>query len=144
MAAFLARVFKDSSDNTLVQLFRYFFVGGLAFVVDYASLFVLTEYIGLSYLWSAAVAFLLGLAVNYLISNVWVFTRHRVENRWTEFAVFSLIGIIGLGFNELIMYAGSGLLHLHYMLSKLCSTAIVFFWNFFARKFILFSSHIDQ
>ena len=52
---------------------------------------------------------------------------------------FAIIGVIGLIFNELIMYAGTDILHLHYMVSKLISTAIVFFWNFFARKFLLFN-----
>ena len=47
--------------------------------------------------------------------------------------------MVGLGLNELIMYLGCEKLQLHYMVAKLISTAVVFFWNFFARKFILFN-----
>lgn len=133
-------VVRGSSENTLVQLFRYFWVGGIAFAVDYASLFFLTEFAGLNHLWSAAIAFLLGLVVNYLLSTAWVFKRHSSANRWIEFIVFGIIGVVGLVLNELIIYVGTDIMNFHYMLSKLCSTAIVFFWNFFARKFFLFTN----
>lgn len=133
-------LFVAPTDNWFLQLFRYGFVGGTAFLVDYGTLFCLTNYAEVPYLWSAAVAFLLGLVTNYLISISWVFSHTGKMQIWQEFLFFSIIGVIGLGLNELIMYAGTDLLHLHYMISKLISTAIVFFWNFFARKFLLFNT----
>ena len=125
--------------STWIQLFRYAIVGGCAFVVDYGSLWLLTEVFHLHYLVSAVIAFILGLACNYLLSTSWVFGDRRMNNRWAEFTVFAIIGVVGLGLNEVIMYIGCEKLHLHYMVAKLISTAIVFFWNFFARKFILFN-----
>lgn len=132
-------LFVAPTTNWLLQLFRYGFVGGAAFVIDYGTLFVLTHYAGVPYLWSAAVAFILGLVTNYLISISWVFQHNGKMRVWQEFLFFAVIGIIGLLLNELIMYVGTDLCHLHYMVSKLVSTAIVFFWNFFARKFLIFS-----
>lgn len=122
------------------QLMRYAVVGGIAFVVDYGSLWLLTEYAGLHHLVSAAIAFVLGLTCNYLLSTVWVFGESKVTNRWLEFAAFALIGIVGLGFNELIIYFCTDVIGIHYMASKIVSTVLVFFWNFFARRFILFKS----
>ncbi len=135
----LNTLFVAPTNNWFLQLFRYGFVGGIAFLVDYGTLFGLTHYAGVPYLWSAAVAFLLGLITNYLISISWVFQHNGKMQIWQEFLFFAFIGVIGLGLNELIMYIGTDLIHLHYMISKLISTAIVFFWNFFARKFILFN-----
>lgn len=139
----LHTLFVAPTDNTLLQLFRYGFVGGVAFVVDYGSLYVLTEFLSVPYLWSAAIAFILGLVTNYLLSISWVFKKNATMQRWQEFLFFAIIGVIGLGFNELIMYVGTDMLHLHYMLSKLISTVIVFFWNFFARKYLLFNKRGD-
>lgn len=132
-------LFVAPTKNWFLQLFRYGFVGGVAFVVDYGTLFCCTEYLHFHHLVSAAIAFLLGLLVNYLLSTSWVFAVRTQSNRKLEFAIFAIIGIIGLGLNELIIYVGTDLCHLHYMLSKLISTAIVFFWNFFARKLMLFN-----
>lgn len=139
MKDLLNRLLKAETDDLATQLFRYFLVGGLAFLVDYGSLWFLTEVCGLHYLLSAAIAFLLGLTCNYLLSTHWVFNSRRMKSRWGEFVVFAIIGIAGLGLNELIMYLGTDVFQLHYMVSKLISTALVFFWNFFARKFILFN-----
>ena len=137
-------LFKDKTSNTFIQLFRYGFVGGIAFLVDFVFLYCLTEFVGLPYLVSAAISFILGLVTNYLLSTVWVFNQRVVANRSKEFIVFSVIGIIGLGFNELIMWFGSSVLPLYYLLSKIMSTVIVFFWNFFARKYILFNKTTKQ
>ena len=124
----------------MVQLLRYAVVGGVAFVVDYGSLWLLTEVVGLHHLVSAAIAFILGLICNYVISTAWVFGESKVSNRWVEFVIFSIIGVIGLGLNELIIYLCTDVCGLHYMLSKIISTVIIFFWNFFARKFVLFKA----
>lgn len=138
MKHLLNKLFVLPTQSTLLQLFRYGFVGGTAFIADYATLYLCTEFLGIHHLISAACAFTLGLVVNYLLSILWVFANHTQNNRWVEFLVFAIIGIFGLGLNEVIIYLGTDIAGLHYMLSKLISTAIVFFWNFFARKIILF------
>lgn len=138
--SFLSKIFKERTDNTLIQLFRYGFVGGAAFVVDFGTYFLLTEFVHVHYLLSAAIAFVLGLTVNYLISISWVFNDHKMSSRAAEFAVFAVIGLVGLGLNELIIYVCTDLLGIHYLVSKIISTIMVFAWNFFARKFILFKS----
>lgn len=140
MANFINKLFKDETENTLIQLFRYGFVGGAAFLVDYGVLVLLTEVFGMHYLLSATISFILGLITNYLLSVVWVFNNRTLGNRWAEFAVFAIIGVIGLGLNALIMYVCTDKMGIHYMISKIISTVIVFFWNFFARKVILFKA----
>jgi len=134
----LDKLFFSPATNTWLQLFRYGFVGGVAFVVDYGSLYLLTEYVGFHHLVSAALAFILGLCTNYLLSISWVFNQNRRVAALKEFIVFLIIGIIGLGLNELIMFLATDVAGIHYLISKLISTALVFLWNFFVRKFTLF------
>jgi len=131
-------LFIDQTDNTFVQLFRYTFVGGTAFIVDFGLLFVLTDLVNIHYLISAAISFLLGLATNYWLSIIWVFNRRILTNKSLEFGIFAFIGIIGLGFNELFIWFFTEYVHFHYLLSKIVSTVFVFLWNFIVRKFILF------
>lgn len=132
-------LFLRPTEDTLVQLFRYVFVGGTAFVADFGSLYLLTEYAGLHYLVSATIAFVIGLAVNYLFSTLWVFQARKVRNPYMEFLFFALIGVVGLGLNTLIMYVFTDLLAVYYLLSKIISTFLVFMWNFLARKYLLFN-----
>jgi len=132
-------LFIAKTNSTLLQLFRYTFVGGFAFMVDFGTLFILTEYLHIYYLVSAAIAFLLGLTINYILSVRWVFNSRTMENRWLEFMVFAIIGLVGLGLNELFIWLLTEVFLIYYLLSKIITTAIVYFWNFFARKFMLFN-----
>lgn len=129
---------KTKTDNTLIQLFRYTFVGGIAFIFDFGSLFILTEYFNVYYLISAALAFLLGLTINYVLSIIWVFDKRAIKSKYIEFVIFTLIGIVGLALNELLMWSFTEILNTHYLFSKLLTTALVYMWNFSIRKFILF------
>ena len=135
----LNKLLIEKTDNTLIQLFRYTFVGGIAFIVDFSSLYLLTDFAGFHYLHSAAIAFILGLTINYTLSILWVFKSRAVNKKIIEFIIFAIIGIIGLGLNELIIWFSTERIDLYYLHSKLISTAIVYFWNFLARKYILYN-----
>lgn len=132
-------LFRGKTNSTPIQLFRATFVGGIAFLVDFGGLYVLTERVGLHYLVSAALSFGLGLLTNYTLSVAWVFPRRRLRNRWVEFAVFGVIGLVGLGCNELTIWLLTEKSGLHYLMSKIAATIGVYFWNFFARKLALFN-----
>jgi putative flippase GtrA len=129
----------ESTANLPLQFARYLAVGGVAFAADFGTLYVLTEFARLHYLVSAAVGFLLGLALNYLLSRVWVFDRRSMDSATAEFVVFALIGIVGLGMNEGIIWFVRERIHFHYLVAKAISAGIVLVWNFGARKALLFS-----
>lgn len=130
----------DSTNNLYIQLFRYTFVGGLAFAVDFCLLYVLTEYAHLHYLESATISFLVGLFVNYLVSKVWVFSESKFKKKGIEFLLFALVGLIGLGLNNLFLWLITTYLSMYYMFSKLIASVIVYLWNFLARKYLIFST----
>lgn len=132
------KLIKNQTDRTHIQFFRYIFVGGAAFIIDFVSLYVFTDIFGVYYLTSAAIAFILGLIANYILSISWVFNKRTLDNMWSEFTIFAVIGIIGLVLNEVIIWFFTGYVGLFYLLSKIIAAALILFWNFFARKFTLF------
>lgn len=121
------------NDDIRIQFFRYIIVGGLAFGIDYVTLFVLTEFVHIYYLLSAAISFGLGLTVNYILSMRWVFQSEQ-KNTISEFVIFGLIGVVGLGMNQFVIWFLTERIRIYYMISKLFSTAIVLLWNFLARR----------
>ncbi len=129
---------KPQTDFVLVQLTRYAIVGALASFVDFGLLFAITQYLKINYLISAAVGFSAGVFINYILCTTWVFRKRTQENRLFEFLIFLSIGLIGLAINETAMWFLTERIHFHYLLSKTDSVAIVFFWNFFARRVALF------
>ncbi|GAA5819028.1 MAG: GtrA family protein [Methanobrevibacter sp. CfCl-M3] len=134
----MSKLLKDGTDNVSIQFFRYIFVGGIAFLVDFGFLYVLTEYLGIFYLLSATISFIFGLIVNYILSLIWVFNKRKLNNRVHEFAVFALVGIVGLGLNNVIIYFFTEILFVYYLFSKIISQVFVLLWNFFVRRYALF------
>lgn len=128
----------EKTNNTFVQLFRYGFVAVGAFVVDYGVYFLLSYIMGVQYLVAALAGFLMGTATNYLISKYLVF-QGEPKSRTFEVLLVFLISGVGLLWLELGLYALTEIYGIHYLLSKLIMTGVVFLWNFFARKLFMYS-----
>lgn len=126
------------TDNVIIQFFRYAFAGGVAFTVDFCLLYILTDFFHIYYLISAAISFIPGILVSYFLSIHWVFNKRVLKNRSAEFIFFTLIGVGGLGFNELFMWFFTDVVGFYYLISKIISTGLGYLWNFFAKKFFLF------
>jgi putative flippase GtrA len=135
----LQSLLKRQTDKTSIQFFRYIFVGGLAFLIDIGFLYILTNFFGYYYLISAAISFTLGLIANYLLSTHWVFNKHNLNNLTLEFSIFTVIGIIGLGLNELFIWVFTAELNIYYLTSKIFAAALILIWNFLARKYTLYN-----
>lgn len=131
----LRGLFSAPTDDTFIQFFRYVFVGGAAFVVDAAVLWLCS--LKMNYLLATAIAFAAGLIANYLLSKWLVFTR-RKGRAAMEFLAYGVIGVIGLGITEGLMYLLTGVIGLHLLISKIIAAAIVLVWNFAARKILLY------
>jgi len=134
----LKKLTFKKSGNLFFQSFRYALSGGVAFIVDFLSLYFFTTFFQLHYLISAAISYLIGSAIHYILSILIVFPSSTLENRLAEFTIFALIGVIGLGMNEALMWIFTDRIGLYYLYSKLIATVFIFFWNFSTRKFILF------
>lgn len=131
---------RRKTNNVFVQVLRYGFVAAAAFAVDFTSLYLLTEFAGIYYLVSAVPAFCLGLTTNYTLSVCWVFSERRVQNRKLEFIINASIALTGLGLNILLIWVFTEFVGLHYLVSKLISTATVFWWNFLVKRKLLFTA----
>ncbi len=130
---------KKKTDNVFIQIIRYFISGVIAAVADFGLLYLLTEFLDFYYLLSAVISFSVGLLITYLFSITWIFNQRRINNRWIELLIFSSIGAVGLLLTYLFMQYFTEVIHLHYMLSKVLTTIIVFFWNFLTKRFVLFT-----
>lgn len=136
----MEKLFLEETTNWKIQFFRYVFVGGFSFFVDYGLLFFLTEFFHLHYIVSATISFIAGLIVNYLLSTKWIFRKSKLSNTTLEFIIYGIIGVIGLILNNILLYVFTDLLSIHYMISKLITAIIVMGWNFFGRRIILFNN----
>ena len=135
----LKNLFLSPTTNGVVQFFRYIFVGGVATIVDWGILVLLTECLTMQPLVAAVFAFVAGLITNFILSKLFVFKANvtKVTPAW-EFLTYAFSGVIGLGLTEIIMFCCTAWLNWYYMLAKVIATGVVLIWNYLSRKILLY------
>lgn len=128
---------SKKTENLLIQIFKFGIVGGIAFLIDYIVLFCCKEFIDLSVLLSAAIAFTVSVVYNYIASVKWVFDVNKEKSAKKNFVIFIILSIIGLIITEIIMWIGSDIMKINYLIVKIIATAIVMVFNFITRKMFL-------
>lgn len=139
----IKKLFVDKTDNVFLQFFRFIFVGGTAFVIDFSIYFILVEFVGVNYLISAAIAFFISVLANYYLSTSWVFNQSQIENRAIEFNLFLAISFVGLIFTEILLYIFTDLCSINYLISKIIASILVLFWNFSARRIMFYGKKLS-
>ncbi|MBQ4495322.1 MAG: GtrA family protein [Selenomonadaceae bacterium] len=117
----------------MLEIVRFCFVGGVSFLMDYGLLFVLTEFVGLYYLYSSAISFSVTVVFNYWLCVIYVFKGAKKQTT-RQAIIFFGTGVIGLGLNQLCMWFFVDVVKLHYMLAKIFATAIVTIWNYVTKR----------
>ena len=119
------------------QIMKFGVVGVIAFVIDFGVMVFLTEMFGIDPVISATVSFIISVIFNYAASMRYVFSHREGMSRTREFVIFVVLSAIGLGINDLLIWAGTDLVSFDYRLVKIFATAVVMVWNFVTRKIFL-------
>lgn len=140
----------------LKEIIRFALTGGICFLIEFVCLVFLKEAVGLDTLIATPIAFLISVAVNYLLCVIWVFPDAG-ENGNAAKIGFLITSLIGLALNELLMWlfrvilgeetvlltvAGHDLTM--YMLNKCLATLLVMIWNYFTKKAVLTSGWVRK
>lgn len=133
----------------LMETLRFVVTGGVCFLVELVCLILLRDGCGLDTLIATPIAFLISVAVNYLLCVVWVFKGARDQGAAAK-AGFLITSVMGLLLNEGLMLLFRKLFgedHIlltvfgftltMYMLNKAMATLLVMIWNYFTKRAIL-------
>ena len=134
---------STTSFASLKAVARYFVVGGIATIVDVGLFMVFAQGLGLPYLRVAACTFVVATLVNYLLSVRMVFVSGLRFGRRQEIALVFLVSGVGLALNQAILFAAVEFGGMALLVSKLTATAIVFSWNYLARRHFVFGALHD-
>ena len=131
---------RRGAARALRGLGRYFFVGGAAACVDIGLFALFAKVLDLPYLRVAAASFLLATLVNYWLSVRFVFVSgQRFRRRWEVAMVFA-VSAVGLAVNATILWLAVEHLRFELLAAKIAATGVVFFWNYFARRVLIFGA----
>ncbi|MCI8417966.1 MAG: GtrA family protein [Lachnospiraceae bacterium] len=132
---------KNNMQKLKEQIIKFGIVGFLCFFIDYGIMTGLIELFGVDKLIASGISFSVSVIVNYILSITVVFDADKEANKAGQFVVFLILSIIGLGINQLIMWAGTAWLDVYmkrsYMLVKIFATGVVMVYNFITRKIFI-------
>ena len=80
----IKKLFKNELFN---QIMKFGVVGGIAFIIDYICLIISKEIFELSVLLSAAIAFIISVIFNYILSIKWVFNVNKEIDQKKNFII---------------------------------------------------------
>ena len=121
-----------------MRIIRYAAVGASAAAVDFLIFAVFAKLLGFNYLLVGAVGFIIATTINYFLSIRFVFESGVRFGFHKEITLVFLISFTALGVNQAVLYVGIGILGWEMLLTKICATGSVFFWNFGARSQFIF------
>lgn len=122
------------------QFISYFFVGGVAAIVEWVMFFIFANVLQINYFVSTVIAFIFSTTANWILGRITTFkdnNTYKDKKAKEAFLVF-VVSAIGLLFNLILMYLFVTVMgfdsSLGKTLSKIAATGIVFIWNFLIRK----------
>jgi putative flippase GtrA len=121
------------------DLVKYGFASGAALALDYGLLIICYKLLGVNYLLAAAIGFVAGLGLVYLLSVRYVFSDRRRLRPGPELVGFLVTGLIGLLLNEALLSVFVETACMSVALAKIPTAGCVFMFNFTARRALLFS-----
>ena len=143
--------FFVKNKKLIFEFLRYAVVGGISALVDMGVNFVMLFYIlggtkddkGLVAV-SVAAGFAVGLAVNFILSNIFVFNeKEQKENGRTTkaFLIYALVGVIGFVLTEALTILGTLVIGdggIWYLLLTCFVKGVVLIWNYVGRKIFVY------
>ena len=126
------------------QFISYFFVGGVAAIVEWVMFFIFANVLQINYFVSTVIAFIFSTTANWILGRITTFkdnNTYKDKKAKEAFLVF-VVSAIGLLFNLILMYLFVTVMgfdsSLGKTLSKIAATGIVFIWNFLIIKLVIY------
>ncbi|MBQ9213726.1 MAG: GtrA family protein [Bacteroidales bacterium] len=151
----LKEIFVGKTENSAIQLIRNVIVEATRIAINmlilwlmYYVIFGQTDSIDeKTYTYttiSTVVASMGSGIVNFIFSTIWVFHKKQKNGNILRFVVFTLIGAVGLGLNTLITVVLKDNCGINLFLSNIVAQIVVFFFNFFMRKYIVYTKMSEE
>ncbi|MGE0278565.1 MAG: GtrA family protein [Nitrospiraceae bacterium] len=125
----------------ITKLFHFAAMGLVATAIHFAVLITLVQISGMAPVSASTLGFITGAAVNYLLNYHFTFKSRKPH---TEAAAkFLIVALCGLTLNSSLMYIGTEVLSVQYLISQAAATILVLLWNFTANYLWSFRVHGD-
>jgi dolichol-phosphate mannosyltransferase len=125
------------------QLVRYGISGVIGICTNIATLYILTDIVGMWYLLSAILAFCVTLVVTFSLQKYWTF-KDREGAIMTQGATYTVIALTSLAVGTFSLYIAVDILGFWYLGSQAVIMCTLSGCNFLANKYFTFHSLVRE
>ena len=119
------------------QFARFVIAGSCAFAVNLAALYFFTDIVGIYYLISTVLAFLVSFSISFTLQKLWTFQDSSRDHLHIQIPAYLGMQLTNVSLNAALMFVFVEYLHIWYLYSQavisLCLAALIFFLN---KKYI--------
>lgn len=121
----------------IIQFIKFCVVGASGLLVDFGITYLCKEKIKLNKYIANSLGFIAAASSNYLLNRMWTF-ENTDPNISTQYLLFIIISLIGLGINNGVIYLVLHKRDYNFYIVKIFAIAVVTLWNFFMNFFFTF------
>ncbi|MDD5769716.1 MAG: GtrA family protein [Candidatus Gracilibacteria bacterium] len=121
-----------------IVFIKYSIVGVSSTLVDLVFLYIFVDIFKINLYFGVVFSFLLAVINGFILNKIWTF-QNKSNKYKRQFAKFLLVSIIGLFLTLILMYIFVDFLNVYYLFSKVFTSIIVLFWNYFGNRFWTFT-----
>ncbi len=112
------------------QAVRFCIAGAAGVIAYYAALYCLTEYLGVWYVASAVIGFILNTGLNFTLQKFWTFQNKETHLVRRQLMLYSLMTVSFLIGNTLFLYLMVQYLHMWYIGAQMILTVVISILSF--------------
>jgi putative flippase GtrA len=123
--------------DLFINMLQFGIVGGLMILLNVMILYLLTSLLGIYYIFSAILSYLLLTGLSFFLNEKWTFrsiTHHTHKNPWHRFVSYYLVSLSGMTLHILILFVFTEYGNVFYLYSSIIASFSVFLWNFSLNK----------
>ncbi|ADQ80551.1 GtrA family protein [Paludibacter propionicigenes WB4] len=126
--------------NYLAKFFKAQVASLTATLVDFSITYILTSFVGFSYILSSGIGVVCGGVVNFTLGRYWVFSAEN-EKKADQIPRYMLVWLSSMLLNMGGIIFFTEIVGLYYLISKIATAVIVgVFFNYYLQKTFVFKT----
>lgn len=134
----------DNRYPTKVKIVRYLISGGTAATVNLSFLYFFTDILGIWYIISAVLSFLIAFLVSFSLQKYWTFKDHSNDGLHSKAFKYFIVTTTNLGINTAGIFIFVHYFHFHYLVAQIIVSIFIAIESYFVYHYIFKNEYIDK
>lgn len=128
----------------ILKVVRFCISGGVSTILGFTILYVFTEYIGIWYLLSSVMSFIICDIFSFIIKKFWVFEEKDIKEARLQIFLYFVLSMMYLITNTILMFISVEYMHIQYIISQVIIIFILLMPNYFITQKIFIAQKTQQ